>query len=418
MAENLETPSFGNFSIENTMEMGAGNAELLNDLLAPETSTSSPDDIKDIKDEPPVKKEGVKSEEKSADSKEKEDASASLQKFLLSDADKEDEEEEEEEVITPSKEKAKPVTPEKEPEDSEEPQEATQFGALANDLFKLGVFTKEEDEETIAISTPEEFLERFQEEKRKGAIEVVNNFIGQFGEDYQQAFQAIFVKGVDPKEYFGAYNNVVNFAEMDLSEEGNQVRVIKEALANQGFEPEDIDTEVERLKNYGDLETVATKHHKVLVKKEAAKLQEMEQRSQEELQQRQLIKNQYISNVQTILQDKLKTKEFDGIPINPKLANELQDFLLVDKYKTNSGETITEFDRAILELKRPENHEKKVKLGLLLKILEKDPTLSTIQKTGVSKKSDQLFGEVARQASKTSVKSGGGGQQKANSWFI
>jgi hypothetical protein len=421
MAENLEMPSFGNFSIENTMEMGAGNAELLNDLLAPETSTISPDDIQDIKEEPPVKKEVAKTEEKANDNKDKEDASASLQKFLLSDTDQEEEEEEKEVAAAPSKEKAKPVTSEKEPEDSEdseETQDVTQFGALANDLFKLGVFTKEEDEESVPISTPEEFLERFQEEKRKGAIEVVNNFIGQFGDDYQQAFQAIFVKGVDPKEYFGAYNNVVSFSEMDLGEETNQVRVIKQALTDQGFEPEDIDTEVERLKNYGDLETVATKHHKVLVKKEAAKLQEMEQRSQQELQQRQLIKNQYINNVQTILQDKLKTKEFDGIPINPKLVNELQDFLLVDKYKTNSGETITEFDRAILELKRPENHEKKVKLGLLLKILEKDPTLSTIQKTGISKKSDQLFGEVARQASKTSVKSGSGGQQKANSWFI
>jgi hypothetical protein len=420
MAENLEMPSFGNFSIENTMEMGAGNAELLNDLLAPETSTISPDDIQDIKEEPPVKKEVAKTEEKANDNKDKEDASASLQKFLLSDTDQEEEEEEKEVAAAPSKEKAKPVTSEKEPEDSEdseETQDVTQFGALANDLFKLGVFTKEEDEESVPISTPEEFLERFQEEKRKGAIEVVNNFIGQFGDDYQQAFQAIFVKGVDPKEYFGAYNNVVSFSEMDLGEETNQVRVIKQALTDQGFEPEDIDTEVERLKNYGDLETVATKHHKVLVKKEAAKLQEMEQRSQQELQQRQLIKNQYINNVQTILQDKLKTKEFDGIPINPKLVNELQDFLLVDKYKTNSGETITEFDRAILELKRPENHEKKVKLGLLLKILEKDPTLSTIQKTGISKKSDQLFGEVARQASKTSVKSSGG-QQKANSWFL
>lgn len=417
MAENLETPQF-NFSIENTMEMGAGNAELLNDLMSPETASSSPDDIKDIKEEAPVKKEPVKAEAKAnSEDTEKEDASISLQKFLLSDTDKE-EEEEEEVVTTPSKEKAKPVASEKEPEESEEAPEVTQFGALANDLFKLGVFTKGEDEEDVPITTPEEFLERFQEEKRKGAIDVVNNFIGQFGEDYQQAFQAIFVKGVDPKEYFGTYNNVLNFAEMDLSEESNQVKVIKQALTDQGFDPEDVDTEVERLKNYGDLETVATKHHKVLVKKEAAKLQEMEQRSQQELQQRQAIKNQYINNVQTILQDKLKTKEFDGIPINPKLVNELQDFLLVDRYKTSSGETITEFDRAILELKRPENHEKKVKVGLLLKILEKDPTLSTIQKTGISKKSDQLFGEVARQASKTSVKSNNGGQQKTNSWFI
>lgn len=418
MAENLETPSFGNFSIENTMEMGAGNAELLNDLLAPETSTSSPDDIKDIKDDPapaqPSKKES--SEEKKPAPEKEEDKS--LENFLLSSG--EEEEEEEEEIAAPvSKTKSKaPVKEEAPSEDQEEEsaeQEVTQFGALAKDLLKLGVFSSDEDDEE-EIQTPEQFLEKFQKEKQKGAIEVVNNFIGQFGEDYQKAFDAIFVKGVDPKEYFGAYNNIVSFADMDLSEESNQVRVIKQALADQGFEQEDVETEVERLKNYGDLETVATKHHKVLVKKEAAKLQQLEQKSQQELQQRQAIKEEYVKNVQSVLQEKLKTKEFDGIPINPKLANELQDFLLVDRYRTNSGETITEFDKAILELKRPENHEKKVKVGLLLKILEKDPTLSTIQKTGISKKSDQLFGEVARQVTKS--KSSSSSPSKSNSWFL
>jgi hypothetical protein len=113
----------------------------------------------------------------------------------------------------------------------------------------------------------------------------------------------------------------------------------------------------------------------------------------------------------------VKAKEIDGIPINPKLAGELQDFLLVDKYKTNSGETLTDFDKTILELKRPENHATKVKVALLLKILEKDPTLSTIQKTGISKKSNELFGEVARQVSKSSTKSSAS-QQKNNSWFL
>jgi len=156
----------------------------------------------------------------------------------------------------------------------------------------------------------------------------------------------------------------------------------------------------------------------VLVKKEAAKLAQMEQKKETQLQQQAAVKQQYYSNVQTVSQEKLKTKEFDGIPINPKLAGELQDFLLVDKYKTPSGETLTDFDRTILELKRPENHEMKVKIGLLLKILEKDPTLSTIQKSGITKKSNELFGEVARQASKSGVKSSSNKSSKPNSWFL
>jgi hypothetical protein len=384
-------------------------------VMGPETATGSPDDIKDINDEPapaaPAKKAAAPAAE--PEKEEKKDPSADIQDFLYG-AD----EEEEEEETTPQPAKKEAPKAEEAPAETEETEEeqVSQFTALSRDLFKLGVFSKEEDEEDVSISTPEEFLERFNMEKKKGAIEVVNNFIGQFGDDYQKAFDAIFVKGVDPKDYFGTYNQIQNFSELDLSQEGNQVAVIKQALADQGFEPEDVETEVERLKNYGDLETVAAKHHKVLVKKETAKLAQMEQEREKQLQQQAAVKQQYYSNVQTILQDKLKTKEFDGIPINPKLAGELQDFLLVDKYKTNSGETLTDFDRTILELKRPENHEMKVKVALLLKILEKDPTLTTIQKTGITKKSNDLFGEVARQASKSSVKSSK--PAKPNSWFI
>jgi hypothetical protein len=414
MAENLDNPSFGNFSIENTMEMGMGNADLLNDLMSPETATGSPDDIKNIDEPTPSVPEKKAVKGTPAPLEEKEEEKVDIQSFLYGD------DEEEEEADT--KEVKKPTTPKTEEsseEGSDEEEETvSQFTALSRDLFKLGVFSKEDDEEDTPVSTPEEFLERFNLEKKKGAIEVVNNFIGQFGEDYQQAFDAIFVKGVDPKEYFGTYNQIKSFSEMDLSQESNQVAVIKQALADQGFEAEDITTEIERLKNYGDLESVSTKHHKVLVKKENAKLQQMEQEQEKQLQQQQAYKQQYVANVQTVLQDKLKQKEFDGIPLNPKLASELQDFLLVDKYKTSSGETLTDFDRTILELKRPENHEMKVKVALLLKIIEKDPTLSTIQKTGITKKSNDLFGEVARQASKSSVKSSNSKSSKPNSWFI
>lgn len=414
MADNLETPDFGNFSIQSTME-GMGSQELLNDLLGPDTSTANPDDIQDINTPDPVpaaapaakKKAPVAASEEENNEEEKKDDKKSITDFLY------DAEEEEEEEAAP----AAPVAAADTDEDSDEDAApSTQFAALSNDLFKLGVFTKDDDEDEIAISTPEEFLERFEAEKKKGAIDVVNNFIGQFGEDYQNAFQAIFVNGVNPKDYFSTYNAIQNFSEMDLSTESNQVAVIKQALEDQGFDPEDITSEVERLKNYGDLESVAEKHHKVLVKREAAKLQKLEQERTAQLQQQAAIKQQYQQNVATVLQEKVKSKEFDGIPLNPKLATELQDFLLAEKWKTPSGETLTDFDRTILDLKRPENHALKVKVGLLLKILEKDPTLSTIQKSGISKKSSELFGEVARQASKSSVKSKSSGTSPT-SWF-
>jgi hypothetical protein len=412
MAENnLETPFGGNFSIQDTMEMGMGNAELLNDLMSPDTASANPDDVKDIsaEDTPapaaPVKAKASKADDSTEEEKE---PAKDITNFLYGDDDTEEDEEEEEGAAPKAKASAASE------DDTDAEPEVSRFTALATDLLKLGVFTNDEDSEEEPINTPEQFLERFQEEKKKGAIEVVQNFIGQFGEDYQQAFDAIFVKGVDPKEYFGAYNAIQSFTDLDLSDEVNQIAVIKQTLADQDYDPEDITTEIERLKNYGDLESVAAKHHKVLIKKEAAKLQQLEEVRSKQLQQQAAFKQQYVQNVNSVLQDKLKAKEFDGIPLNSKLATELQDFLITDRYKTGSGEMLTEFDKTILELKRPENHEMKVKVALLLKILEKDPTLSTIQKTGITKKSNELFGEVARQASKSSIKSS---KSTPTSWF-
>lgn len=402
----LETPSF-DFGIQETMEMGLGNPELLQDLISPETSTANPNELEPIEKTvppitPPNTKEVKKPEEEKKPEEAAEDGKKSLTSFL-----EEDEDEDEDESTG-----KKPAEPKKPEEAAAEPEdEPSQFTALAKDLFQLGVFTKDEDEEEEPIVTPQDFLKRFNAEKEKGAIEMVNNFVGRLGEDYQNAFEAIFVKGVKPNEYFGTYNKIVDFVNLDLSTEENQVAVIRQALLDQEFEPEDITTEIERLKNYGDLETVAAKHHKVLVKKQATRLQQLEQQAQQEQEQKQAARTQYINNVRGVLQDKLKAKEFDGIPLNPNLVNELHDFLLVDKYRTTSGETLTDFDKVILDLKRPENHAQKVKIALLLKILEKDPTLSTIQQTGVSKKSDKLFGELAKQKK---VESGSASSNKSN----
>lgn len=409
MANEQENDSLDNsFGIQNTMDLGIGNTAALDNFLdeGAATATSTADNLTKIVNEvedPQKPATTVKGKtlaitpETPAPT-----ADALVDGFLGT----EEESEEEETAPTNAAKDNKVTKITTEANDDTPGEEVSNFEALASDLYDLGVFTKEEDDESPAdLSKPEAFLEKFQAEKKKGAIEMVNNFIGQFGEDYQEMFEAVFVKGVDPKDYLSTYNNIVNFAELDLSVESNQEKVIRQGLKDQGFDPEDIDTEVERYRTYGDLETVANKLHKVLVKKESAKLAELEAKSERELQSKAAVRTQYINNVQTILQEKLKTKEFDGIPLNPKIAGELQDFLLVDKYKTASGETLTDFDKAILEMKRPENHAQKVKVALILKLLEKDPTLSTIQKAGVTNSTNTIFSKVARQQTKEVSKS-------------
>lgn len=420
MADNTEMTGIDNFSIQDTISMGAGSQQLLDDLLSPETGTGDPDDITPIikeVDSPPApapaapaanKKNVANKTEEDKEPKAPVDTTKSIRDFLGTNDDDEEEEEQQTASTTTTN-----TTEEAPANTANEP--VTQFSALAKDLLSLGVFTSEDGVPEPVIETPEDFLERFNSEKQKGSIEMVNNFIAQFGQDYQNAFQAIYVNGADPREYFQALTAVEDFSTLDLTVESNQKLVLQHSLKEQGFEQEDIDAEIERLANYGDLQTVSERNHKVLVKKQAANLEKIAANAQREIQQKAVIRNEYINNVQTVLSEKLKAKSFDGIPLNPKLANELHDFLLVDKYKTPTGETLTDFDKTILELKRPENHAMKVKIGLLIKLLEKDPTLSTIQKTGVTSKVNDLFTEVVRHSSQPKTQE----QQKeaAARWF-
>ena len=393
--------ALNNFNIDDSFSAGSGNTSLLNDLMSPETASANPSDvtaiIKEVEivtEEDKAKKKEIINPNSLSDKSEQEVAKSTLSDFLSDNSENDDavENEEDNKDIKNESSKKENIL-----EKDKSNVEVSKFSALSKDLFKLGVFNKEEDEADVDISSPEDFLERFQSEKKKGANEIVENFIGQFGEDYQNAFQAIFVNGADPKQYFSAYNEVVDYSQMDMTIEENQKSVMRQALLNQEYEQEDIETEIERLINYGDLENVSVKHHKILVKRGAAKLQEIQEQADVQLKQKTAQKTQYINNVKSVLSEKLKTKEFDGIPLNLNLANELQDFLLVDKWKTPSGETLTDFDRVILDLKKPENHSQKVKIAMLLKMIEKDPSLSVIQKTGITKQTNQLFSEVARQ---------------------
>ena len=114
MAENLDNPSFGNFSIENTIEMGMGNADLLNDLMSPETATGSPDDIKKIDEPTPSVPEKKAAKGAPAPQEEKEEEKVDIQSFLYGDDEAEEEED------TDTKEVKKPTAPKAEESSEEE----------------------------------------------------------------------------------------------------------------------------------------------------------------------------------------------------------------------------------------------------------------------------------------------------------
>lgn len=327
-----------------------------------------------------------------------------LETNLLEDEDdSEDSEDDEDEDIKLSKDKKQ--TPQD--TDSEEGDEPI-WSSLTKDLAKIGVFSLEEDEEGNIIEdfpiTPEQFKERFVYEMKRGVNDTISNFLSRFGDDYRDAFDAIYVNGVNPRDYFSSKIEIDNLKDLDLTNERNQEYVVRKTLENQGFEKDDIDEEVDRLKEYGDLETVAGRYHKVLAKKEEQKLKEQAESKARELENQKLREEEYNENVFNLISDKFKTKDFDGIPVNKKFAEETMDFLTTKKYKLPNGELLTEWDKVMLESKKPENIGIRVKLAMLYQMLKADPQLSSLKRRAISEEANALFNDVARHKVKTSRK--------------
>ena len=240
MTELEQAPN--DFGIEQTMnvDMGsAGSQELLNDLLSPETATGSPEDVISLAEAA----EKEKAEKAAADKVVADEAAAKvaegvppekakspeeLTNYLLGGDEDETEDEKAARITAEEEASAAGKTPE-----STDDEGGIAFDALSNELFTLGVFNKNEGEGEVDITDAEGFLDRFTAEKQKGANEMVQNFLGQFGQEHQDAFQAIYVDGADPREYFTKQASISDFKSMDLTVEKNQEEVIRKTLNTQ-----------------------------------------------------------------------------------------------------------------------------------------------------------------------------------------
>lgn len=356
MAETIDRESF------NANNLGILDTEVVGDMETLEAFLS---------DSPEPKKEEKKEEPKKEEPK------------------VEDKKEEEEKEIDPLEEKL-------EDEKVEEEKEATfDYQALSKDLFRIGVLTELEDEPEI--ETPEDLVSRLQYEKQMGATNWLEGFLSKFGDDRREMFDAIFVNGVDPKEYLPVFNNIQDFKNVDLASEDAQKQVFREFWRRAGADEASIERKLQKSIDYGDLESDSKEFHPKILEQDERKLEEISKNKQAQLEAQKRLDAEYKVNLQKKLTDIVQKKEIKGIQVSQEKANQVMDFLYTAKYKTADGKLLTEFDKFVLESKKPENLEQRILLGLL-KLENFD--FSKIEKNGVSKESKNLFSELAQKSVK------------------
>jgi len=284
----------------------------------------------------------------------------------------------------------KPTTTPKEDTITEDEDDSNTFSTLSKNLVDLGIFSQKDDEKLPA--TGEEFKDKWIAERQEQVNSDIQNFlVSKHGEEGLKVFEDIFVKGVSPKEYLSKFSELQSMRDLDLTQEMNQERVVRESLRRQGLKDEIIDKKIQKLKDYGDLEEEAPIAHELIMRQEEEELQEItEQKASEEINRKRQ-KAEYQNNLQKLLADKIKAKEFDGIPITDKVVRETYDYLDTEKWQLPSGEKLTDFDKDILELRDPKNIELKLKMALLLK---NKLDLSKIKTNLVSKESNRYFEDL------------------------
>lgn len=353
-AEDREKIADFDFGIEDTRNNG--DSELV-DILFTGGSIGDPNDV--ITKEDAKKKKTTSSTSTESTTKAVEKKEDNIDKSLL-DSLLEDKDDDDTSSTTTDSTTVAPA--------SKQDNEPSTFASLINDFYTLGVFQKDEDEEEIKPDlSGEEFTAWFEHKKNGEINNTINSFLGRFGEDYRDMFNAVFVKGVDPQSYLQTFVKLQNFAGLDMTVEANQQKVYEEFYRRQGFPEDKIEAKVAKAKANGDLEDESTQFHQILVQNEATELETKAAETEKKKLEDKRIKQLFVQNANKVLVDKLKEKEYDGIPLTEQIAREALDFVTNEKYVLPTGEGLTEFDKFILELKRPENHALKVKIALLAK---------------------------------------------------
>lgn len=299
----------------------------------------------------------------------------------------------EEEIVTKTISKSEvktPVSPE------EIKPELSELSAISEGLFKAGIWSRDEGEDENELpDTEEDFKERFDYEAKKLANDYVTQVASRHGEEAANLFDAIFVKGVDVKEYTKKWQQNLDFTTMDLNSEDNQVHVVETMLREQGIPEDKISEKIRKLKISEDLADEANTYHTILLKKQQDSLAKMQQDAVKKQETKKLAKQQYHSTIDNTIAEKLKTQDFDGVPINIDSANKLKETLKNEKWKLPDGTLVTDWDRIMMDIDQPQNYETKMKLALILGSYVPGKPLSlnikAVEKRAASKENEKLF---------------------------
>jgi len=176
--------------------------------------------------------------------------------------------------------------------------------------------------------------------------------------------------------------------DMDLDDEENQELVLKNTLLEEGLSNEDIETQIELLKDSGKLKRFAEVKFNNW-KKNNEKLIERQIKEQEELNRANKEREkQYRKDIDTFIET---SEELKGIKLSRKDKKELPSYIYEKSIKLDNGSYITQMQKDLYEITQDKEN-----LVVLSKILKSGLDFSDIVKAAETKITKGLKNNLSR----------------------
>lgn len=276
------------------------------------------------------------------------------------------------------------------------------FKEFGKALAKGGVLLLEDGEDAEKIEWNQDvFMEKFESTIETKAFELIENLaLERHGEEGIQMIKDILINGVSIPQYLSRFQQEIDLEDVDLSDEGNKIAVMREYLARTGVDEDEAEDRIKFAVDNDKLDEYAPKYHQKLVQASRKQREHMAEQARQQKEQQEQFERQRRENYKKVLTDAIKDGELEGYPVTPKDATELISFIDNKVYTLQNGQKITSFEYKLAKLR----HEDPKKFLAFAKLLQADLDLAPVKRTAVTNETNEIFNELKNKTKKTSVR--------------
>lgn len=263
--------------------------------------------------------------------------------------------------------------------------DSTIFQTVVESLGKLGKFVDIPEGKKFDESS---FIEYFDEFTRKKAVSEIEDILVQGqGQQGIDLFNDIFVKKVPVKEYLQKFQEEQELENLKLEDSPfNQKLVMRKYLTKIGVSEEDIEEQISFAENNDKLETSSLKYKTKLVESEKGDRQKMAADKANQLQAQKDLDTKRVNDLTEVITEAIKAKSIGGIPLSLEDNATLLPYMVEKAYRLPSGQTITEYEKDYLELKKDP-----LKFAKLVKFVKTGLNVAPIQNQAIDKADEKVF---------------------------